>query len=378
MLSSKNSLYLYRILLLTIVIFPFGQILKLTLFSQVKVSLLDALSAIFVLIGFVSGFRIKNKFRPFLRKPGLLFIGFSLLSLLIASFKLPLADILQGLFYLTRFTIYFFFYLQLVWFFNNNKNRKEIVSKGLLLAGSCVAVFGILQYFIYPDLRNLLYLGWDPHYYRLFSTFFDPNFTGLILVLTLIQFIFWDFGKKQKNKLIYFILFFITTTALILTRSRSAYIALFGGLVLLFLKAVKLRKEFILGLITAVVLVALIPKPNVDVFNLFRLNSAVARVNNWKWSLRIGVENPLFGQGFGILRFPDSSFLYVWAGTGISGCLFFVWMWIKIFKLAFLRKTQLLISVAVIFISSWFNNTFFYPWVLYWLFLMLAKDDQGS
>lgn len=374
----KNSTLEYRILLLTLIVFPFGQLLKLSLSPQVKVSLLDLLLVVFIFLGFIKGFRINKISKSLIKYQGLLFIAISLLSLLIASFKLSLETVFQGLFYLFRFTIYFFFYLQLTWFFSKNKEKKKIVNKGLLLAGSVVAVFGILQYFIYPDLRNLLYLGWDPHYYRLFSTFFDPNFTGLILVLAVIQFLFIDFRKNTKTKIIYLILFLITFAALILTKSRSAFISLFIGMLFLFITNKKLKKELILGIIIAILFVAILPKPHLDVFSLFRLNSSIARVSNWRWSLNIGLENPLFGQGFGTLRFPDSSFLYVWAGTGISGLLFFVWMFTKIFRLAFSKKGQLLISVIVIFTSSWFNNTIFYPWVLYWLFLLLAREDQGS
>src|SRR3989344_442832 len=53
-----------------------------------------------------------------------------------------------------------------------------------LVAGSIwMGVVGLFQYWLIPDMRFLAILGWDDHYFRLVSTQFDPNFTGLLLVL---------------------------------------------------------------------------------------------------------------------------------------------------------------------------------------------------
>ena len=67
--------------------------------------------------------------------------------------------------------------------------------------------------FVYPDLRNLWYLGWDPHYYRVFATLLDPNYVGILLVLTIFVWIYiWVNNKKLR---IWFVpLFMIAGAAL--------------------------------------------------------------------------------------------------------------------------------------------------------------------
>lgn len=377
-INDRNLEILYIILLLTLIIFPFGQLFKFSISSGIKVSVLDLLLFLFIIFSFFKKFKINKDLRSPIKYEGLIFIMVSILSLIFASFKIPLVLVLRGFFYLMRFTIYFFFYLTLSWFLDCYFRKRKVINKGLFFAGVFVAIFGLFQYLLYPDLRNLLYLGWDPHYYRLFSTFFDPNFTGIILVLTIFQFLFMNFRKEGKDKILYSILLLVTITALVLTKSRSAFISFFIGLLLSLMIVRRFKKELLFGLIVAIIIVNLLPKPSVDVFNFFRLDSSRARVNNWKESFVVGLRNPFFGYGFGILSFPDSSFLYVWAGTGLIGLIFFSLIFFKMLRIGLLKKNHLFISTLVILVSSWFNNTIFYPWILYWLFLIWAQESQGS
>ncbi|EKD44061.1 MAG: hypothetical protein ACD_72C00010G0001, partial [uncultured bacterium] len=80
-------------------------------------------------------------------------------------------------------------------------------------------IFGLFQYFFWPDLTYLKAVGWDDHLNRLVSTFFDPTFTGLAYLIFLI----WFYHNHQK------LMFLITYLALALTYSRSTYLSLLAA-----------------------------------------------------------------------------------------------------------------------------------------------------
>ena len=81
---------------------------------------------------------------------------------------------------------------------------------------------GFLQYVLYPNLRYLLYLGWDDHYLRLFGSLLDPNFTGVMLVLMIVVLLCRPDGKKSSR--IDYAIASLSFIALLFTYSRSAFI----------------------------------------------------------------------------------------------------------------------------------------------------------
>ena len=123
----------------------------------------------------------------------------------------------------------------------------------------------IRLYSRYPVLARL---GWDDHYYRLISVLFDPNFTGLILVLGLILIYF----NRPRSWWLYA----IHLLALLLTYSRSSYLALLvAGLYLAIVN--KKLKFFLLGFSALCLVLFCCPVPATTALNwsgLFRLSSA--------------------------------------------------------------------------------------------------------
>ncbi|MBU1110279.1 O-antigen ligase family protein [Patescibacteria group bacterium] len=57
------------------------------------------------------------------------------------------------------------------------------ISSYLLLSITIFSLLGLVQFLLFPDFSKYIQHGWDPHYYRLLSTFFDPNFAGIFLIL---------------------------------------------------------------------------------------------------------------------------------------------------------------------------------------------------
>ena len=105
-----------------------------------------------------------------------------------------------------------------------------VIAKKLMVSGAIFIVFGYIQYLFYSNLRNLYYLGWDDHLYRLFSTFLDPNFAGIFLVLILlltVQYFFLE--RKTKIKIVIAMFSVLALIALYLTYSRSAFISMVLG-----------------------------------------------------------------------------------------------------------------------------------------------------
>jgi len=107
---------------------------------------------------------------------------------------------------------------------NQKLFRKQALTCFLKTIGLSVALFGLVQYFFWPDLIALKYLNWDDHYFRLISLFLDPNFTGIILIFTFILFHF-DKDKWLMNKNIVLAILLLSIS---LTYSRSTFLSLFA------------------------------------------------------------------------------------------------------------------------------------------------------
>ncbi len=115
--------------------------------------------------------------------------------------------------------------------------------------------------------------------------------------------------------------------------------------------------------------------------------------------MRIAKNNFWLGVGFNAFRFTqrdygfislddwqntnagagtDNSFLFVLATTGIFGLIFFVYFWLKASWLSFKIKDNtsgriLFSSLILIVLSSMAVNSLFYPWILIWLLILMAK-----
>lgn len=350
-------------------VFPFGLIVYLPLGNQGKIPLLDIITFLFILSTL---FVMKPVKKIFLKKQLLIFLFVSLFTITI-NMIIRKQDNVTDLFYFIRISIYSLFYTKVFSIFNKNNVFK--INWVLLGSGCIFSGFGILQYILYPDLRNLMYLGWDPHYFRLFSTVFDPNFAGIIIVLTFFQLIFIiSSDKKYIYRFIYPIVLIVLLVAIYLTRSRSAYLSFISGmLVLIFFK--KYINKMLIGVITIIIIFSsLIPKPAFNVLDTLRVPSSISRVNNWLIALKIGFSNILTGVGYLQARFSDSSLLYIFCATGFFSLIAFLNILLKIFQFSLKKDKQLFVVTVVVIVSSFFNNTLFYPFVAVWFFAFLASS----
>lgn len=370
-----------------------GQIAAVFLFG-LHASVLD-IATVSLLIGSV--FMLKKRVVPPNWAPVLGFAGASILSILYHSSTVPVFwSAIAGL-YIVRFLVY----ASLYWVSSNTIFTSEQIVSTLIGSGVLTAILGLVQFFLYPDLRNLYYLGWDPHFNRLFSTLLDPNFTGIILTFTAFSCIGLITIRKNINAGIALLL---TISALVLTYSRSSYVAFGAGLLLWgFLTG----RKFIAGIIFSVSVLAILLVPHVgEGQNLLRTTSSLARIDTVSFAVSTFMRHPFIGAGMNTLLFDnqtggvsigqtipsltgsgiDTSVLYAAASAGIIGVAALIWLISHCVQIGLIgihntgpikeASSLYLAGITSLLIHSVFVNSLFYPWVLVWLFLTLGVMER--
>ena len=368
-----------------LILFPFGQIIRWQLtFGEISFALhpTDAVVVMIFLCTLAFGLTKPRVFK--LAENFLLAASF---SLILSIFIFRSGLVVLGAFYLLRIYAYSYLFVA-AWNIFRGEKLKETLLTSLIGISLAMAVFGWFQYFVYPDFRPLVEWGWDDHLYRLVSTLLDPAFTSIILVfgyvLSLTKYL-----VSQKRGYLGLAIFFLITTAF--TYSRAGYLAIVVGSVAVLLAFKKLKKVLIL-IFGLLLIVFLLPRPSGEGVKLERLRSIYARGTNYLETLKIASKAPLFGVGFNNLCLArqqylgradarshacsgsDSSLLFILATTGIIGLVIFLTGLYQVVK--FLPKDIYGISalgaVAGLGIHGFFSNSYFYPWVMGYMALLLA------
>lgn len=362
------------LLILLLIIFPLGQLTRLSAgkinfyWQDLIIGLINIIYLIIIISRNDFSFKNKTSFaRHGLTKLVFIFTIIMGLSLAVNYESLPAEQIVTGILYLLRWVAYAGVCFLIKDLMESKSLKVSSLKKGLIWAGIASGFLGLLQYFVYPDLRNLSYLGYDPHKFRAFGTFFDPNFLGIILVLTIILVI-----NEQRKKLVVLggLGILVSYIALTLTYSRSSYLAYFISMSMMafFLKS---WKWWLIMILIGITTIIFLPQPVGSVgVQLQREETITSRIENWKQSLLIFKDHPVTGIGIKSVR-ADSSFLFILATTGIFGFLSYLGILGTIWK-----KGSLVIkaSLAAVAIHSFFNNTLFYPWVMLWLWMIIGTD----
>ena len=169
--------------------FSLGEIARIQFPNSITVGLFDI--SVVSLSFYILAKTRKSKFT--LKIPIILFILISLFSLGINFRRYELDQFLIGSLYLLRWIAYTGVYFSAT---SLSDKGKKYTLRFMMLSGIFIVFFGYLQFLFYPSLRNLYYLGWDEHIHRMFSTFLDPNFAGVVFVLFFV-FFFIIFYQKQ-------------------------------------------------------------------------------------------------------------------------------------------------------------------------------------
>ncbi len=371
----------------------FGQLGRIEIISGISLYLHD-LIIVGVLLYYLSKLlRQKRGFRDALFiRPLWIFIGAAIVSLCLNSVPFVNAKMAVGTSYLIRYVLYASIYLVVL----KEKKPATYWFSWIYILGIAFALLGYIQLFLYPDLRNLSYLGWDPHYKRMFSTLFDPNFLGAVLGISLLFGVYLI--EKGKQSVWFVIGFLMLLGAICLTFSRSTVFALFCGVVAYIL----LRKKwkYIFVLITCMVIVFTLPAIGGVSTNLFRQETARARVDNWREGIGQFFKSPIIGHGFNMTAFLphtaptlqngttarstsgyDSSLIFVLVTTGIVGFASFVYLINRMVYLGMHVKLDIgatYLSILIfMLVHSMFVNSLFYPQLLILLWIATAAVEKS-
>lgn len=308
------------------------------------------------------------------------------ISLLLNVSNLSLFDFFVSISYLFRICIYFS-----VFFVFGYLSEKVVMKAKIIfaLSGIVFIVFGILQYILYPSLKDLYVYGWDNHYFRLTSTYLDPNFAGIGLVLYSIYFISFFKYKGTILKTLVGGGVYLGIFSAILTYSRSTFLSLSSFFI--FLIFFSRSKIIIVTIFTIIVLgVIFVPKNfSLEGLNPLRVFSSVERVKSINNALALFRSSPIYGIGFNAYRYAQkrhkmldshwekthsgagasNSFAFILATGGILGTLSFGYLLFSLFKFAAIQKDHyskmiMLSSLIAILTHSLFENSFFYPFAL--------------
>ena len=336
-------------------------------------------------------------------RPYLFFLIICWISLFLNIWELSLnfSESLNSIMYLARFVfISFLAFLT----FNLTKKDKKFVLFFLFFTSLLIVLFWFVQLKFYWnfDSLNMEDVWWDPHIWRMLSTWYDPNYLGWYFVFIFSLWVWYLFEKIKNNKKIRLLLMCILVLLLIwviFTLSRSSLLALIVSWFVLWLFLS--RKLLIIGLIVLFIWISLssrmqerflswVESAKALVFSSQHALDPTAklRVDSWKTWIEIYLDNPIIWVWFNTLpvvqkkywayikphasSWIDSSMLTIIATTWMLGLFPFLMFLFSVLREAmrnFYRNESwysiwLFAWIFGIFIHSFFVNTlFFYAFI---------------
>jgi O-antigen ligase len=233
----------------------------------------------------------------------------------------------------------------------DDENTRQTFLQILIVSTVLIAAFGIVQYALKLDL-GLWQHSKDTGQFRITSIFSNPNALGsyfnMVLAFTVPGVLF---VKNMKHKLAFAAVSGIIFVALLLTFSRSAWIA-FMAMVLYVVFV--WNKKWLLALpVLAAATPFVMPASVIARFgNLldptyYQMSAEYGRLAFWAAAIEKISENPLFGVGLGTFgdsvplrhnipfaTWVDNHYLKLGAEIGIPGILAFLVLLLALFLLA--------------------------------------------
>jgi hypothetical protein len=144
---SLESVFLF----LFLIIFPFGQITRLS-FNLIGIGI--PLLPIDIIAGCGAFYAIIKNFR----KPGIFkyiarFLWIVIFTFIFSIFIFKTPFLIYGLFYLLRLVAYSYFFIYVWNFVRGSAKNQKLLQDSLLVVSVASAVFGWVQFFMVPDIK---------------------------------------------------------------------------------------------------------------------------------------------------------------------------------------------------------------------------------
>ena len=369
---------LNKLLQFILILSSFGVLQRIAITKQIRFFLFEPLFYIFLIICTIY---CRKKLLKLLKKEFRILIVFLLflylhffLSFYFFEFRINLIAFL----YLLRLSFFFVSFPILFIFFQ--KENIKVFRKTSRIFLLLIIVFSITQFFLYPNLRNLQYQGWDPHLWRMFGVFLDTylqaaisgmlGFAALYLNwkmigYTLLSFVVFSFSRAGILSLLFSFLFFSNLNQ----RKKT----LFLPIIIFAATAVFYLNPFTAG-------------------DIFRTATIKTRIEDAKQAVLLSKKTLFLGVGYNRISafkkekyakeiadikplynaksFFHNVYLTLLASGGIVGLILFILMLIQFIKLYPFAKIW-----SFVLIFSLFDNVLLHTFVLFYLsfFLNLVK-----
>lgn len=364
------------LLIISILLFPLGQLGRVPLYASGVIYLYEVVFVLFICWSSIKYWRNwKEQPYPFLGlMPIVLYVGVLFISLVVSLFSYTPLENTIAILYLLRKLSYLLFIAfclhgRYLYGFSSLWLRRVIYISLAIVAGTA-----IVQFIWYPELRNLSYLGWDPHLYRLFGTFLEPAILAAVLGISIL-FIFYT---DKLPTLLRGGIIAVLLVLLVMTFSRGAYLSIFiTGLFIVFQRRHLLL--FFGFLLFALIIFFLIPKPSGEGVNILRTSTISSRVVDYQTGINLWKEHPILGVGYNHIRaererpeqeIPDhaagsfhSSFIILLVTSGVVGLVAFAGF------LTRLTNEHAYLQGVILFtgLFSLFDNILLHPFILFWV-----------
>jgi len=382
--------FLKILIYLTFFFFIFGQLGRIHIPDQPIYFYLYELFIAFTTIIFI--FKYKRQPLKYIEKKVslALFLLWMGASFVISLFFYSLDENIIASLYAMRLTMYGVY---ITYFFHHVRSTQLKLVVPLITSSGLVLLVSILQFFLYPDIGNIAYLGWDPHISRLVGVFLDPPIAAGMFFLSGWYLVYR--AQKAKQHYLLISLLVITFILIALTYSRGAFLAILS-VILLFGILLKRYKIAVVMIGTIIILILLIPKAQTESINLMRTTSITARLEDYSKGFEIWKKNPIFGIGYNHIRFEKetyidevfveeynpshgiasfhSSFMIILVTGGVGGLALFSYILFTLSR----KSTYFLMSIVFLSTISLFDNVLLHSFILFFLGALFVADAHSS
>jgi len=374
----------------TLFFFIFGQLGRIHISDQPIYFYLYEVLVAFTSIIFILHYKLQPLNYVNKKVPISLFLAWMGVSFVISLFYYTINENIIASLYALRLVMYGIYTL---YFYHHVKVTRLKFSASLLTISGIILLGSVFQYFLYPNIGNIAYLGWDPHISRLVGVFLDPPIAAGMFFLS--GWYLVHKAQKAKRPILMVVLLVISFILIVLTYSRGALLAILGAIILFGIRLKRYRITSFM-ILTIIVLIILIPKAKIESINLLRTASITARLEDYRKGVEIWQKNLIFGIGYNHIRFEKekyidevfvedynpshgiasfhSSFMIILVTGGVGGLSLFMYV------LSMLARKNMFFLMSVCFLSiiSMFDNVLLHPFVIFFLGILFVSDVHSS